>query len=62
MDVALAAPVVWATGAPAGDAGVGGADRRMNAANRSMSLWKLADGLAVSSDTIGVPSFGVDLN
>jgi hypothetical protein len=34
----------------------------MNAANRSMSLWKLADGLAVFSETSGVRSFGVTLN
>jgi hypothetical protein len=34
----------------------------MNAANRSMSFWKLADGLAVFSETSGVLSFGVTLN
>ena len=43
-------------------AGIGGAEKRMNAANRSMSFWKLADGLAVSSETSGVLSFGVALN
>jgi hypothetical protein len=69
----VAAPVVWpvaafrgsevcATGVLAADAGAGGAEKRMNAANRSISFWKLADGLAVFSDSIGVLSFGVTLN
>ena len=73
FDAPVAAAVVWrvavfrgsevcATGVLAADAGTGGAEKRMNAANRSMSFWKLADGLAVFSDSIGVLSFGVTLN